>query len=174
MTYKLSILIPARNESIYDIDLLHETVTDVLAHTSDATEVICVLDGYDAPRISHPRVTYIHHSKSIGQRAATNEAARVATGEWVCKLDAHCALSPDFDTKLLEGAQPHWTLVPAQYNLLVYNWKCRKCGWQKDQSPKPERCGQCRSRYVKQVRQWIPRDGRDGSDVDRKSHKRQT
>ena len=171
---RLSILIPAREERIYDIDLLHETITNVLANTSDQTEIIAVLDGYDAPRIQSPRVTYIHHSKSIGQRAATNEAARIATGDIVMKLDGHCALSPNFDEALLAYFPENWCVVPSQFNLLVYTWKCKKCGWVKDQSPKPERCQKCRSKYVKQIKHWVPRDGREGSDVDRPSGRRNT
>lgn len=177
MSYELSVLIPARNEYYHEIDLLHETVADVLANTSDRTEVIAVLDGYDngwpiQPLPSSPRLTVIQHRQSIGQRAATNEAARVASGEWVLKLDAHCAVGKEFDTRLLKDAQPLWTIVPSQYNLLVFNWKCKKCGWQKDQSPKPERCKKCQSPYLKQVKQWFPRDGREGSDVDRRNGRR--
>lgn len=177
MTYQLSILIAARNEVYGSIDLLAETVTNVLANTSEQTELVIVLDGYEPPerdRLNHPRVTVVHHSKSIGQRAACNEAARIASGVWVCKLDAHCAIGSDFDIRLLEGAQPDWTIIPAQMNLLAFNWKCKKCGWMKDQSPKPAKCVQCGSQYVKQVKQWFPRDGREGSDVDRKSGKRTT
>lgn len=167
MGYRLSILVPARNEFYHDIDLLYETVTNVLANTSDKCEVIVVLDGYDSqwplqPLPIHPRLTIIQHRKSIGQRAATNEAARIATGEWVCKLDAHCAVGPDFDTRLLEGAQPHWTIVGGQYNLLVFEWACKRCDWRKDQSPKPARCEKCNSRYLKQVKIWKPRDGQEG------------
>src|SRR6185369_11976731 len=114
MAYKLSVLIPARNEACYDVDLLHETVVNVLANTSDATELVVVLDGYTPPTElpKSPRLTVIHHSKSIGQRAATNEAARVASGEWVMKMDAHVAISEDFDSKLLQGAEDDWTIVP--------------------------------------------------------------
>jgi len=165
--YALSILIPARNEFYYDIDLLHETITNVLANTSVKTEVVAVLDGYDTqwPLIPLPvnsRLTVIQHRKSIGQRAATNEAARVATGEYVMKLDAHCALDSDFDEKLLATFEPHWTVVPGQFNLQVFEWKCKKCGWAKDQSPKPARCEKCNSRYLKQVKIWKPRDGQEG------------
>lgn len=185
MTYKLSILIPSRNETCYDIDLLKSTVENVIANTSEATEIVAVLDGWQPQSLyQHPRVTYIHHSKSIGQRAATNEAARVAQGEWVAKLDAHCAVGPDFDTLLLKDAEPDWTIVPAQYNLLAFQWKCKQCKRLIDQSPKPERCeirddkgkvvGGCGSVYIKQVKRWFPRDGRDGSDVGRSSGRRQT
>lgn len=167
--YHLSVLVPARNEYYLDIDLLHETVVNVLANTSNRTQLVVVLDGYTdswpkSPLPVNDRLTVIHHRQSIGQRAATNEAARVATGEYLMKLDAHTALDDNFDEKLLSTFEPHWTVVPAQYNLLAFNWKCKQCGNLRDQGPKPDRCAKCNSRFWKQVKQWIPRDGREGSD----------
>lgn len=166
--YALSVLIPARNEYYLDIDLLHETVVNVLANTSNKTEIVCVLDGYSDSWPKHPlpvnsRLTVIHHRQSIGQRAATNEAARVATGEYVMKLDAHCALDANFDEKLLSTFEPHWTVIPSQYNLLAFNWSCTQCGNLHDQGPQPNRCNQCKSRRWEQQKLWIPRDGREGS-----------
>lgn len=164
MSYKLSIVIPARNETCYDIDLLSETVKNLLENTTDSAQIICVLDGYwpKEPLPVHPRVTVIHHNQSVGQRAATNEGVRIATGEWVVKLDAHCAVGPEFDVKLLEGAEPHWTICPGQFNLLAFEWHCSKCGWVKDQSPKPPKCERCNSRQLQQVKIWKPRDGQEG------------
>lgn len=166
MTYDLSILIPARSEWYYNLDLLGHTVTNVLENTSDRCEIVTVLDGQWSlnPLLSHPRLTVIHHNKSIGQRAATNEAARVATGEWVCKLDAHCAVDKDFDVKLIEGMEDDWTVVAGQYNLQAFQWKCKRCGWLKDQSPKPTKCEKCGSQYIKLIPLWFPRDGRENSD----------
>lgn len=166
MTYNLSVLIPARNEFYYDLDLLGHTITNVLENTSEKCQVVAVLDGSWSLNSlpSHPRLTVIHHNKSIGQRAATNEAARIATGEWVCKLDAHCAIGSEFDTKLIAGMEDDWTVVAGQYNLQAFQWKCKKCGWLKDQSPKPEKCEKCGSQYVKLVPLWFPRDGRENSD----------
>lgn len=164
MAYKLSIVIPARNEVCYEIDLLHETVQNLLQNTTTACQIVVVLDGYwpPVPIPVNPRVTVIHHNKSIGQRAATNEGARVATGEWICKLDAHCAVGPEFDVKLIEGAELNWTIVGGQFNLQVFEWKCKRCDWTKDQSPKPARCEKCNSRYLKQMKIWKPRDGEEG------------
>jgi hypothetical protein len=166
MTYDLSILIPARNEFYYDLDLLGYTVTNVLENTTDKCEIVVCLDGAWSlnPLPSHPRLTVIHHNKSIGQRAATNEAARIATGNWVCKLDAHCAVDKDFDVKLIDGMEDDWTVVAGQYNLQAFQWKCKKCGWLKDQSPKPDKCGKCNSQYLKLIPLWFPRDGRENSD----------
>lgn len=164
MTYDLSVLIPSRNEWYHDLDLLGHTVANVLENSGPTTEVIVIGDGSWPlkPLTPHPRLTFVHHNKSIGQRAATNEAARLSTAKYVMKLDAHCSVSKDFDTVLMNDMQPHWTCVPLQFNLLCFEWKCKKCGWIKDQSPKPAKCATCGSQYLKQVTIWKPRDGQEG------------
>lgn len=161
---ELSVLIPARDEHYHEVDLLHHTVTNVLANTSERTELVIVLDGYSSqwpntPLPVDPRITVIHHHTAIGQRAATNEAARAARGEYLMKLDAHCAIDKDFDTKLLAEFDPVWTVVPRQFNLHVFDWKCKQCSHRIYQSPKPARCPECKSRYFKQVVVWHPTDG---------------
>lgn len=133
----LSVIIPARNEIF-----LKRTIEDVLANAEADTEVIAILDGYwPEPVIhDHPRVTIVHHTESIGQRAATNEGARISQAKYVMKLDAHCALDKGFDAKLMDGCQHDWTLVPLMYNLHAFDWVCAECGKRTYQGPKPEGC----------------------------------
>lgn len=115
----LSVLIPARNEQY-----LQRTIDDVLAHAEADTEVIVVLDGCwpETPIPDNPRVVIIHHTEPRGQRASINEAARIARGKFICKLDAHCSVSQGFDKQLIADWQPGWTMVPTMYNLDVATW----------------------------------------------------
>jgi glycosyltransferase involved in cell wall biosynthesis len=105
----LSVLIPARNEIF-----LKRTIEDILAHCEGDTEVIAVLDGAwaEPPIEDHPRVQLIYHSRSIGQRAATNEAARLSTAKYIMKADAHCAFDQGFDVKLMAQCDHDWTVIP--------------------------------------------------------------
>jgi glycosyltransferase involved in cell wall biosynthesis len=140
---ELSVLIPARNEMF-----LQRTIEDVLKNSGDKTEIIVVLDGYwpDEGLPVDPRVTIIHHEESIGQRGATNEAARVSRAKYIMKLDAHCAIGKGFDEKLIEAAKelgPDVTQVPAQYNLHAYDWQCEECGERTYQGPTPGSCSKC-------------------------------
>lgn len=128
---ELSILIPARNEMF-----LSKTIADILMHSEANTEIIAVLDGQWSidPIPDHPRLTLIYHPESIGQRAATNEAARLADSKYVMKVDAHCAFDQGFDRKLLEDMQDDWTQVPIMKNLHAFDWVCPN-GHRRYQSP---------------------------------------
>jgi len=121
----LTVIIPARNE-IY----LQRTIEDVLANSTADTEIIAVCDGYwpDPPINDHPRVNIIHHSEARGQRQSINEAARIAHGKYLMKLDAHCAVAPGFDSALIAPYENGElteadTTIPRMYNLDVKSWQ---------------------------------------------------
>ena len=148
----LSVLIPARNEMF-----LGRTIQEVLKKSSSDTEVIAVLDGYmDKNLPDDPRVLLIHYPKSIGQRAATNQAAKLSKAKYVMKLDAHCGLDKDFDTKLMDRMEHDWTVIPSMYNLHAFDWKCTVCGHAIYQGPKPEGCEKCNGPVEMDVI-WKPR-----------------
>jgi len=115
----LSIIIPARNE-IY----LQKTIENVLENAEGEIEVIAVCDGYwpQPPIKDNPRVKIIHHTEAIGQRQSINEAAKIAQGKYIMKLDAHCAVDKGFDVKLAADCEYDWTVVPTMYNLDVKTW----------------------------------------------------
>lgn len=133
----LSVLITARNE-----EFLSRTVEDVLNKRRGDTEVIVILDGGWAqpPIKDHKDVTIVYHKESVGQRAAINEAARLARGKYIMKLDAHCIMDEGFDVKLIKDYQPQQIVIPAQYNLHAFNWRCKKCGNEWYQGPTPTQC----------------------------------
>ena len=137
----VSFLIPARNEVF-----LAKTIDNVLANIRGDSEIIAVLDGAWAnpPIPDHPRVRLIYLPQSIGQRAATNLAARASKAAYVCKLDAHCAIDEGFDVKLIQADReldrPDVTQIPAMNNLQAFNWRCRACGRETYQGPEPTSC----------------------------------
>ena len=136
----LSILIPARNEMF-----LQRTIEDILEHIEADTEIIAVLDGKwaDPPVQDHERVTLLHHPESIGQRAATNDAAHLAQAKYVMKVDAHCAFDQGFDRIMLEDMNDNWTMVPVMKNLHAFDWVCGKCGARRYQGQTPTECPDC-------------------------------
>lgn len=168
--FDVSMIVPARNEFYYDIDLLSHTVNNLLENTSPSCEVVVILDGYDSGWPPQPlpvsaRLTVVHHSKSIGQRAACNEGARISRAKWICKLDAHCAVDKDFDLKMKKHCDYLTTLIGVQYNLHAFSWSCKKCHHEVYQGPKPARCAKCNSRYLKLVPKWEPRGWKERGGV---------
>lgn len=143
----LSILIPARNEMF-----LYKTVDNILETIEGDTEIIIVADGnWPIPPVKDdPRVKMIYHSKSIGQRAATNEAAKLSFAKFIMKCDAHCSFDKGFDVKLMQDCQHDWTMVPRQYNLHAFDWVC-KCGNRKYQGPTPDKCEKCGEKMEREI-----------------------
>lgn len=135
----LSILIPARNEIF-----LARTIQDVLEHAHGSTDIIAVLDGEWADPFveDNERVTLIYNSTPVGQREATNQAARISTAKYVMKIDAHTTLADGFDVQLLKDIQDGWTMSPTMRNLHAFDWVCPD-GHRRYQGPEGpcEECG---------------------------------
>jgi len=153
--YDLSMLIPARNEMF-----LKQTVQNILENIEGNTEIIVIADGTwpDPALEQHQRVTVVHHPISIGQRAATNEAARISKAKYIAKCDAHCAFDKGFDVKLMQDCEKDWTVIPRMYNLHAFDWKCNKCGNTTYQGPTPTSCAKCDNKTdFERVMIWQPR-----------------
>jgi glycosyltransferase involved in cell wall biosynthesis len=145
----LSILIPARNE-----EFLNVTILDLLSNMRGNTEIIVVLDGYETQVVQNPRVTVITNKESIGQRAATNQAAKISMAKYLMKVDAHCAFDQGFDVKMIQDMQDNWTMIPAMRNLHAFNWVCKN-GHSRYQGPSGP-CKECNEPTKKDI-VWIPK-----------------
>ena len=149
----LSVIIPGRNEQFFA-----QTIKNVLANIRGDSEVIAVCDGSwpDPVLNDNPRLRVIHHTIPVGQRAATNDGAKLSRAKFVMKLDAHCAVSKGFDTQLMEDHQSGWTQIPMMYNLLAFEWKCSGCGNLTYQGVKPDKCEKCPNTEFEIVIRWTP------------------
>lgn len=138
--YELSVLIPARNE-----EFLSLTVKNILKNIRGNTEIIVVLDGeWASPGVpDDKRVTIIYNHKSVGQRAAQNQAARVSRAKYLMKLDAHCVVDEGFDVKMISKMKDDYTMVPRMYNLYGFDWVCTSCPHRHYQGPTPTGCPKC-------------------------------
>lgn len=119
----LSVIIPARNE-IY----LQKTIDGILSAAEDEVRVVVILDGYwpEHPIQDNPKVTLIHHSKPVGQRAAINEGVRISKTRYIMKVDGHCLFDEGFDVKLRGSCEYDWTTVPRRYDLDITTWTRRR------------------------------------------------
>ena len=156
--YTLSIVIPARSEMF-----LKNTVEDILKNKRGDTEIIVGLDGAwaDPPVDQHPDVNIVYYNQSIGQRAMANRCVSLSRAKYVCKMDAHVAISEGWDVemvKAMEEVGDNVTMVSIMRNLWVFEWACFEnfCGWTQYQGPTPEKCPKCgSSRKIRRRMKWI-------------------
>jgi hypothetical protein len=149
MQYKLSILIPARNE-----EFLVNTVQDLLKNKTEDTEILVGLDGALAnpPIPDHPDVKVLYYSESIGQRGMTRQLCKLSRAKYIAKTDAHCVFDKHFDKKMFEAfekAGDSSVIIPVMRNLWMFDWKCFDCGYKQYQGPKPEKCENCNGTNIK-------------------------
>jgi glycosyltransferase involved in cell wall biosynthesis len=116
---KVSVLIPARNEP-----LLNRTINDALSKSAGNIEVVILLDGAPPvePLPDDPRIVILHNEQPKGIGAASMAMAKVATGKFIMKLDAHCLLAEGYDEVMQEDCEPDWLSVPARYQLKSDIW----------------------------------------------------
>jgi glycosyltransferase involved in cell wall biosynthesis len=148
---ELSILIPARNEMF-----LSRTIEDIISNIEADTEIIVVLDGaWAEPAIpQHERVTVVYLPESIGQRAATNLAAKLSNAKYLMKVDAHCAFDKGFDRKMITEMKDDITMIPIMRNLHAFDWVCPE-GHRRYQGPSGV-CKECGKETTRDI-VWIPK-----------------
>jgi glycosyltransferase involved in cell wall biosynthesis len=135
---------------------LRQTIENILANMEGDTEVIAVADGSwpDPVIVDHPRVNILHYSESVGQRRATNDAAKLSRAKYVMKCDAHCAFDKGFDVKLMKNFEYDWTVILRMYNLHGFDWVCED-GHRRYQGPSGV-CTEC-GKPTKMDIVWLPR-----------------
>jgi glycosyltransferase involved in cell wall biosynthesis len=122
---KLSVLIPTRNELF-----LSQTVNDIFKKAAGEIEVIVSLDEYwpnngttGSFPDDNPNLIIIRHGRRQGMRGCINGAARVATGDYFLKCDAHCMFDEGFDEVLKADCDKDWIVIPSRYSLDAEEWK---------------------------------------------------
>lgn len=120
---RVSICIPARNERH-----LAKTVAGLLANAAGDVEILVMLDGAwaDPPLPEDPRVKVVHYTESQGMRIVTNTAARIATGEFFMKCDAHCLFAPGYDEALKADCEDDWLVVPTRHSVDGATWTMKR------------------------------------------------
>jgi glycosyltransferase involved in cell wall biosynthesis len=113
------VVIPSRKERF-----LAPTVKDALEKASGSVEVVVTLDGYwpDPPLPEDPRLILVHRGQARGMRQGINSAIAASRGEYIMKLDAHCALAEGYDEALKADCEDNWVVVPRRYSLDAEKW----------------------------------------------------
>ena len=93
---KVSILIATINDPH-----LKRTIQEIRKTADDKIEFIVINDGGKALNIDG--VIEIKHPVTIGRRVSFNQAARIATCDYLLIIDPHCSMSEHWDTKMMES-----------------------------------------------------------------------
>ncbi len=117
---KVSIIVPARNEIF-----LQQTLNEIFKNAKGEIEVIAILDRYwpSPPLKNNPNLVILHKGNSTGMRSNINAAARIATGKYLMKIDAHCKVGKGFDKILKRDCGENWLSVPSRYSLDAEKWE---------------------------------------------------
>ena len=118
---KVSVILPARD----DHQFLVKTIDSLFANASGEIEVIVMLDGYwPSPSLGvHKNLIIVHKGSVQGMKPNINEGARIATGKYIMKLDAHCMVGEGFDEILKADCEYDWLTVPSMYSLDPEKWE---------------------------------------------------
>jgi glycosyltransferase involved in cell wall biosynthesis len=124
----VSVIIPSRSP-----EYLQQTIDGILDSAEGEVEVIAALDGiWPDPIIKdNPKVALIHQGEvhnNLGMRAGINAGVDLARGEYIMKIDEHCALEKGFDTKLVRDCKDDWLIVPRRYRFDPEKWEVVKDG----------------------------------------------
>lgn len=117
---KVSVLIPARNEPY-----LTQTLRDLYKNAAGEIEVIVILDGEKQPEYKLPkyRGLQIHKTDRIrGLRYCVNMAAKLATGKYIMKMDAHCTIGEGWDEILQADCADNWMVAPSRFMWDAPTW----------------------------------------------------
>lgn len=124
---KVSIMIPAINETIEaspGVSVLERTLQDIYQKATGDFEVIVGIDGPPHENLpKYPNLTVLRHPERIGLKPNVNKMARIATGKYLFKLDAHCMLDEGFDEKLQADMEDNWIVTPRFYVLDAEKWE---------------------------------------------------
>lgn len=123
---RVSIIIPSRVET-FEVNpgenILQRTVRDIYEKATGDIEVIVAFDG--PPYCSFPEYRNFISLEMpwAGSKPAFNEAAKIASGKYIMKLDAHCMVAEGFDEVLQVTMEDNWVVMPRFYVLNAEEWK---------------------------------------------------
>jgi glycosyltransferase involved in cell wall biosynthesis len=116
---KVSVILAARNERH-----LPRMVAHLLTRLTGDFEILVGLDGphYQFEGLPKDHRVVAYHWPPRGLKPTVNDLAACASGKYLMKMDAHCAVSEGIDEVLQRDMQPNWMVVPRFYTLDEHTW----------------------------------------------------
>ena len=113
----VSVIIPAHNEERW----LNRTIQNIFSTTKGEIEVVVVLNGNWHP--VDPRAKVIRNKDNEGERVAMNQAAEIARGTHILRIDAHCDFSPTGWDVMMEEVTGPKDITQAVLTAVDKSWK---------------------------------------------------
>lgn len=125
---KVSIIIPARGESIENIN---RTLESIRENATGEYEVILGIDGTPDWELKYELkwsqndvnklLKIIEFPDTVGIKTNINAMCAMATGKYIYKSDAHCRFSIGFDRILQNVMQEDWIVMP-RFKIIKDDW----------------------------------------------------
>jgi glycosyltransferase involved in cell wall biosynthesis len=117
---KVSIIIPVRGEKIEN---LQRTLDSIYENATGEFEIIVGVNGppFDMFEKLGSKCRVIFIPENIGIKGNINFLATLATGKYLFKLDAHCAVGKGFDEILKADMQDDWVVMP-RFKIIKNDW----------------------------------------------------
>lgn len=116
---KVSVLIPARGEKQENLE---RTITSIYQNATGEIEILIGING--APFYSLGQwvnLKIINFPNNVGIKTNINTLAALATGKYLFKLDAHCAVGKGFDEILKSEMRDNWVVMP-RFKIIKDDW----------------------------------------------------
>lgn len=114
---KVSVIIAARNERH-----LPRMVAHLLQMLTGDIEILVGFDGEPYNLLVASDIVRTFSWPQRGLKPTINDLARHATGQYLLKLDSHCAVSEGLDEVLQRECADNWMIVPRFYTLDEATW----------------------------------------------------
>jgi glycosyltransferase involved in cell wall biosynthesis len=117
---KVSIIIPSRGEKPEN---LKRTLESIYENATGEFEVIVGFNGRPyQDLLFYKNLRVFESPENIGLKPMLNKLARMATGEYIYKSDAHCSFGKGFDEILQSNMEDDWVVTPRFYVLDFITW----------------------------------------------------
>ncbi len=115
----VSVIIPCLKE---DYQYLRRTIDSLYKNAVGPIEIIVAFDGF-IPDAKPVDIRHISYRPIAGQRIAMNQMVDMAFGEFIFRIDAHCAISQGWDARMKESCDPKTIVCTDIDRLVVETWK---------------------------------------------------
>ena len=100
---------------------LARTIEEIRKTADGEVEFIVINDG--GKLTDCPDAIVLNHPVTLGRRVSFNQAARIATGDYLLIIDPHCSMSEHWDTRMMESCKEKNLVFSVLWDMEPRTWK---------------------------------------------------